>query len=186
MADRADITPELCRQLLRYEPETGKLYWLRRPREMFDSDRIFLSWNAKWPGNEALSAVRYGPSGARCRCGSILSRPVKAHRVAWAITHGRWPISLDHINGDPTDNRLSNLREVTQAENQRNMRRPSDNKSGRIGVCWNRKTGKWLATIKLAPGKQKYLGDFRSFDAACRAREKAERELGYHANHGRS
>jgi hypothetical protein len=51
-------------------------------------------------------------------------------------------------------------------------------------VCWNKKTGKWLATIKTAPRQHKYLGDFSRFEDAVRAREEAEARLGYHPNHG--
>jgi hypothetical protein len=187
MADKPNITPELCRQLLRYEPETGKLFWKPRPREMFDSDRIFRSWNTKWAGAEAFVTIRKsGKSDYQSLTSSIFNKPHKAHRVAWAIHYGKWPEhEIDHINGDTLDNRICNLRSVSRRENMMNASLPSDNKSGRIGVCFNKKTGKWLATIKVNR-RQKYLGDFALIEDAIAAREAAERELGYHENHGRA
>lgn len=186
MANRSDITHELCRQLLRYEPETGKLFWLPRSREMFESERIFRSWNTKWAGSEAFLTIEdSGKNGHRCYKGSIFNLRFKAHRVIWLMEHGEWPQVIDHIDGDPFNNRLSNLRSVSQSENAKNASLPRDNKSGRIGVCWNKKTGKWLATIKI-DRRQKYLGDFSNFEDAIAARESAEIRLGYHENHGRS
>lgn len=185
MAARADITPELCRQLLDYDPETGKLFWKARPRELFESDRIFRSWNTKWAGKEGFATVREsGRSGYKCYIGGIFDKSHKAHRVAWAIYYGEWPEHIDHINGDTLDNRICNLRSVSHRENMMNASLPSDNKSGRIGVCFNKKTGKWLATIKINR-RHKYLGDFTLKEDAIAAREAAERELGFHANHGR-
>lgn len=58
-----------------------------------------------------------------------------AHRIAWFITYGRWPTHpLDHINGDRGDNRITNLREVTATENQKNMKLFSTSSSGVVGV----------------------------------------------------
>ena len=50
-----------------------------------------------------------------------------AHRAVWAVAHGRWPDPdkvIDHINGDRKDNRIANLREITQAENISYGRQP--------------------------------------------------------------
>ena len=46
---------------------------------------------------------------------------VRLHHAVWAVCKGRWPVQLDHVNGDVTDNRIENLREVSQSENLLNM-----------------------------------------------------------------
>lgn len=177
MAERADITPELCRQLLRYEPESGKLYWRPRPREMFGTLRSHRTWNTRFAGQEAFTATSRG-----YRVGCIEYVMVKAHRVAWAIHFGEWPDVIDHINGDPADNRIRNLRSVPQTENLTNLARRSTNVSGVTGVY--RAGNRWSAEIKMA-GQKRFLGNFRTLEAAAAARHEAEVEMGFHPNHGR-
>ena len=108
-----------------------------------------------------------------------------AHRVAWALHHGNWPSGqIDHINGDKTDNRICNLRDVVNAENARNSAMKSNNTSGVSGVYLHKQTGKWCAQIN-AFGKTVGLGLFVEKRDAVIARKAAERVLGYHQNHGR-
>lgn len=180
MASRSDITPELCRQLLRYEPETGRLFWLPRPREMFSSAQGFGGWNAKFPGKEAFTAS----NDDGYRVGNLLGLLFRAHRVAWAIAYGDWPaLQIDHRNGDKSNNRLSNLREVTNQENQRNVRLTKNNSSGVCGVNWRKALGKWHARIGI-DGKIRHLGVFDNLADATAARRSAEQELGFSVTHG--
>jgi hypothetical protein len=109
---------------------------------------------------------------------------ILAHRAAWAITHGRWPIGVDHINGDRSDNRLENLREADQQTNLRNASLSERNVARRIGVGWCARRQKWRARIKTDCA-DKHLGYFDDIDEAISARAIAERELGFHLNHGR-
>jgi hypothetical protein len=163
------------RKMLAYDPDTGDLTWLAR-RD------VKSSWNTRYAGTPALACVHEDGY----RKGRIHRRIVRAHRVAWAMHHGRWPeLDLDHINGDRSDNRIANLREVTRAENQRNVRRPSNNKSGVIGVYWSTCRSKWVAEIRDAQGKKKHIGVFDDLSEASSARRDAERAEGYHENHGR-
>lgn len=83
-----------------------------------------------------------------------------AHRLAWLYMTGAWPTNqIDHINGVRDDNRISNLRGATNAENQQNTALRDDNTSGFMGVSWFRERGKWHARITIA-GKDKHLGYF--------------------------
>lgn len=174
--------PELLRKLLRYEPETGKLFWRERPREMFIRYADFLTWNTRYAGKEAFTSK----DNNGYRQGSIFKKMHKAHRVILAIAYGEYPSgSTDHINGDPGDNRLENLRATTQAENMRNTAMPKNNTSGVVGVYWFKRTNAWRAAIKVG-GKNKHLGYFKSKDSAIAARAAAEIEHGFHENHGRS
>lgn len=81
-----------------------------------------------------------------------------AHRLAWFYVNGTWPKLLDHINGDKADNRIANLREATDVENQQNRHTPkSNNSTGLMGVT--RQNGRWKATI-YANKVRKHLGYF--------------------------
>lgn len=87
------------------------------------------------------------------------------HRVVWAIVNGRWPEPgkvIDHINGNPRDNRPSNLREVTWQANSQNRQRPaSDNRSGsRVpGVCYVTASGRYHINLKIG-GRIKFMGSY--------------------------
>jgi len=84
-------------------------------------------------------------------------------------------IHIDHINGDRLDNRKSNLRLATPAENQRNRTKlASNNTSGVTGVYWHISREKWRAVIKCG-GKGIHLGDFTSFEDAVAVRKQAEK-----------
>lgn len=74
-----------------------------------------------------------------------------AHRVAWLMTYGQMPTHvIDHIDGNPTNNAIANLRDVPQQLNQHNQRRPSKrNTTGFLGVHVNKKTGRYMAAITV-------------------------------------
>jgi hypothetical protein len=89
---------------------------------------------------------------------------------------------IDHINGDRTDNRISNLRLVTRQQNVYNTP-PRGEASAHKGVGWNKHVGKWQANIKHE-GKVRYLGVFDSEEeAAMRYLKEAELLQGEHAYH---
>lgn len=190
MAKRDLPTPEELRQLLRYEPETGKLFWLERPASFFKTgrddytpDRSAKSWNKRYAGKEALTA-RHPHTGHMT--GRLLSRVAFSHRVAWALHVGRWPDGeVDHIDGNPENNRASNPREVSRTENARNRARQHDNTSGTSGVSWHARIGAWQVRIGHL-GKRIHLGYFENREEAVAARIASEAALGYHVNHGRN
>lgn len=192
MADRADITPELCRQLLRYEPETGKLFWRERSADTFSPYRnrwgginsaevMAKTWNSTRSGIEAFTCI----NANGYLSGRIDRKGFLAHRVIWAMVTGAWPEnSIDHIDGSRTNNRFDNLREADHRINGMNTQLRTDNKSGRIGVHWCSKTGKWAAEI-MVNQKTIYLGRHIDLADACAARDAAENLYGFHKNHGR-
>jgi len=172
--DRADITPDIIRTLLDYDPNTGKLYWKRRPGKR--------TFNTRYAGTEALAFVDV----CGHKKGRIHDIGFQAHRVVWAHVHGAWPTEqIDHINGDPADNRIDNLRDVPHILNHYNTKRHRSNTSGHQGVAWNKRVGKWMAYVGGAKQRQ-YLGHYANKDDAIAARVAAESKLGYHANHGRT
>jgi hypothetical protein len=168
-------SPELLRKLLRYEPETGKLFWLSRTLDIVPNERNMNSFNSQFAGKEAFIA----DNGEGYRKGGIFRRTYKAHRVIFAIAYGRWPThEIDHINGNKADNRLCNLREATRSQNQRN-RKPRGGASKYKGVY---KKGNYWASAICFNGAQLHLGTFKNeldaYAAYCAASKKHHGEYG--------
>lgn len=92
-----------------------------------------------------------------------------AHRLAFAFMTGSWPSGqIDHIDGNPSNNKWNNLRDGTVSMNQHNKRAPyKNNASGYLGVFPVKKTSKYRACINFSGGK-KHLG---TFDSALEAHE---------------
>ncbi len=185
MASKALPSPEVLRQLLRYEPDTGKLFWLPRGPEMFKDGYRTASgnctnWNARYSGSEAFTALdRNG-----YRHGTVFNVHYMAHRLAWVLHYGIAPVDqIDHINGDAQDNRIVNLRSVSQAQNMRNLKQAKNNTSGVTGVRWRQDTGKWETRV-IVQGRRVFSGSFSSMEEAISARRAAEAAHGYHPNHG--
>lgn len=108
----------------------------------------------------------------------------RVHRVIWVMATGVAPEQIDHINGNRSDNRIENLRSVSNQENARNQKLRCTNSSGHAGVCWHTRFDKWIAQIRI-DGRYKYLGMFAEKDAAIAARKSAEAVYGFHENHGK-
>lgn len=109
-----------------------------------------------------------------------------AHRIVWEMHNGPIPdgMQIDHINHIRDDNRIENLRIVSNLANGMNQGMPKNNKSGVTGVGWYKKTGRWRVQIR-ANGKSMTVGYFDDFDIAVAARKDAESKYGFHENHGK-
>jgi len=144
---------------VRYDPETGIFTRLVRT-----SNRIKI-------GDVAGSLSRYGYLEFQ-----LYGKLRKAHRLAWLYMTGEWPVGeIDHRDTDRTNNRFSNLRDVTSLGNKQNRRAPNKNSStGLLGV--SPKRDKWKAQIR-ANGKNRHLGTFTTPMEAHAAYLKAKREL---------
>jgi len=174
MSHEQSISPEELRELLDYDPETGDLLWkANRGNGVSPGAKAYLQKSTK-----GYLFIRVRKNGKR--------NLLRAHRVVWAIYYGQWPIhQLDHINGDPSDNRIANLREATNQENTRNQKKRANNKSGVTGVSWQAKGRRWIAMIGDSRfGTRRYLGCFTNFEEAVAARKAAEVEDGYSPLHG--
>jgi hypothetical protein len=174
------VTVEIAREFLEYDRESGLLYWKPRQPQHFATENAFKTWNAKWANKPAFTAT----DGKGYKCGAVFYRLYRAHRVCWLIHHGEWPDHIDHVDGDTTNNRISNLRSVSISGNLKNAKRRTDNKSGHPGIYWASRDKRWVARI-TSEGEVFALGHFHTIEAAIEARQMAQARLGFHANHGR-
>lgn len=186
MANAELPSSDVLRQLLRYDPDTGVFTWNERSPAFFPNSKNpedhCASWNTRFSGKQAFVTH----DGKGYLVGGIFNRQHQAHRVAWAIYHGYWPSGeIDHINRNRSDNRISNLRDVSSAENSHNLPIFVNNRSGILGVDWYERKGKWRAQI-MANGKLIHLGYFADKRKAAQARRNAERQYGFHDTHGTS
>lgn len=161
-ADEFQLDVEYLRQVLDYNPDTG-----------------VITWRARTSTRNQVGDVA-GAVGQGYRKICVGRTDFLAHVLAWVILHGRLPDGdIDHVNGDGTDNREINLREVTRSVNNENQKKPhKGNKSGYLGVA---KVSRGHNTYYLASinvNKQThYLGCFKCPKKASRRYLKAKREL---------
>lgn len=167
---------EELRELLDYDPETGLLTWKERPIALCTSPRAQKIFNTRFAGRRAAAPNTQGYQQVMIR-----GRNYRAHRVIWKMMTGEEPNEVDHINGQRSDNRWANLRDVDARTNHRNMCRSQANTSGVTGVGWMPDQSRWRAYIGF-----KHLGSFDCVGQAIRTRKSAEKSEGYHPNHGRS
>lgn len=139
-----DLNERLCYK-------EGKLFWLNGPRA----------------GKEAGTL---DPTTGY-KVFRLNKKKLYVHRAIWFLFNGEWPNIIDHINHDKTDNRIQNLRNVTQKENQLNRKEDMDldNTSGIRGVCPDNERNKWFAYYQNLK-----LGRFDTKKEACEARRKYE------------
>ena len=153
----SDLTAARVRELLSYDPETGFFTWLLA-RGCVPAGAI--------AGSIDNRRVRFGVDG----------RYYLAHRLAWLWMTGEWPTAdIDHIDGDPANNRWSNLRDVNRSTNVQNVRRArKNNKAGLLGVSPHGKS--WRAVIGVE-GKRINVGTFETPQLAHDAYLNAKRAL---------
>jgi len=100
-----------------------------------------------------------------------------AHRLAWFYCNGAWPAQIDHINGDRSDNRIGNLREISAQGNMQNIGgAKKHNKLGVLGVSYIARLGLYRADIRHNR-KSIHIGCFTSPEAAHAAYLRAKQEL---------
>jgi len=174
---KPSVTYELLLKLVQFDG--GRYFWRERPLEMFRYAGVGRVWNKMHSGKElAWESHREGYLRIR-----IFDKAYLAHRLVWLYHKGAWPTGeVDHINGNRSDNRIENLRDVPKIENARNRRPSAANTSGITGV--HRVGKKWRARI-CVNGKCISLGNFDTIEDAAAARAVANERFGFHENHGK-
>ncbi len=113
---------------------------------------------------------------------NINSKTYLLHRLIWVYVYGHFPDGqIDHKNHCKTDNRISNLRDVTHHDNMKNKSLYKNNRTGHVGVRLTN-SGKYRAAIGI-DGVTKHIGVFDTALEASLAREEYKSKLGYHSNH---
>ena len=156
-----ELTAERLRELLDYDPASGE--FANRTRRAIHS-----KIGAKAGCVAANGYVYIGVDRGR----------YTAHRLAWLHVTGEWPNGhIDHLNGVRTDNRIANLRVVTNAVNCQNKRDPlPSNSSGLLGVGWDKQRKLWRAQIQIN-GMNKFLGRRKTPEEAQQLYLAAKRRL---------
>jgi hypothetical protein len=152
------ISLEKLRSLLSYDPETGDWTWIvDRPHTVKAGDRAgYCTPSGYWKINMSKAIYR-------------------AHRLAWLYMTGEQPPEMiDHIDGNPSNNRWANLRAATPAQNSANQRQQANNTSGYKGVYYSKHARKWRAQFSI-DNKTKNLGYFDTPELAYEAYMKAAR-----------
>ena len=172
--EKVDIPVEDVRSLLDYDLHTGIFRWRSNPARK-------RNWNARRAGKVAGSLDR-GYIKIRIEGYGLYM----AHRLAWVHANGKWPAKhIDHINGNPSDNRLCNLREATRSQNMRNMNPNRKNRTGFLGVRFREHHGKFEARV-FRDGKLVWHAYFDTAQEAASARRAKVGELdGEFASHDR-
>ena len=166
------LSAERLRRFLTYQPESGCFFWNVESRSGFQQSVI-----NHMPGDEA-GTPRKSDGRIVIR---IDGRTYLRYRLAWLWMTGQWPIrEIDHVDGDPANDRISNLREASRGLNQQNIRRPIKTKksSKYLGVFANKKgrAAPWRAAIGDR-GRQIHLGAFMTEEEAHEAYLSAKRRL---------
>lgn len=149
----APLTAERLRELLHYDPETGVFTWATKRR---GSNLGAVAGNTSHKGGY--------------RTISVDNRRYTAHRLVWLYVYGEFPSDeIDHIDRNPDNNALANLRACTRRENAYNTVRQPGATSDYRGVTWDKARRKWAAKIRMPDGTRRQLGRFDSEAEAAHA-----------------
>jgi len=151
-----ELTHGEVRRLFDYDSALGILRWKVRVRR---------SWAPGSIAGSERSSKGYGQVGIR-------RRYYRLHQLVWFWVYGEWPVGeLDHIDRDPTNNRIENLRVATDSQQSANR---GNTRPGRLKGAYERK-GKWRSGIRV-DGMRKWLGTFDTEEEAHEAYGRAARE----------
>ena len=146
-------------KLITYDAESGHLYWNVNISKFIKAGRRV--------GCKGSGGYRYL---------TMHNYRILEHRLCWWIVHNKFPDQIDHINGVRSDNRLCNLREANNSQNNMNRPRQSNNTTGYKGVSYHKQTNRFHAVIR-ARGVTKSLGYHKTAEEAFEEYVKAAKEL---------
>jgi hypothetical protein len=141
------ITQQELKELLNYDPDAGIFTWR--------NSRYGVTKNMNAGTLMYLGYIKI----------EINKKAYLAHRLVWLYVYGYFPKYVDHVNLIKNDNRLINLREATQSENNCNRKITKNNTSGIKGVSWFKRDKNWRARIQFN-GKNIHLGYFKNIEEA--------------------
>lgn len=157
---KREFNIELAKKQIEYDPNTGLIKLTRADRKKIHG------WFAGYDNGNGYRTIY------------VDGKAVYVHRLAWAFVYGQHPSGLiDHINGNPSDNRIVNLRAVTDLENNQNIAKPTKaSKTGVRGVHFSSRINRWIAQITVNR-KCNHLGSFKTLEEAKEAYMKAKKQF---------
>ena len=162
------LTQKLLKELIYYDEKTGEFIWKERQKHHFnikDNRYSYRTWNTRYSNTIADKLNnKTGYKSVRINKKHYLS-----HRLVFLYLYNYWPIEIDHIDNDKTNNRINNLREVDSFINKQNIKIRKDCKSGVSGVRYDKIRNKWHVSITINK-KFKFIGRFDNFDDAVLTR----------------
>lgn len=161
------LTQQVLLENFRYDETTGNLYW--KVKRAYTTD---LSKPISSKDSHGYIRVLTKLSGK--------AKNYAVHRLIWKMLYGVDPISIDHIDGNRTNNKISNLREATHQQNMMNRKKRCDSKNKYKGIY--KVKNRWVAEIWFM-NKRYYLGSFKTDQEAGFAYEEASKKL--HGNFAR-
>lgn len=167
---------EFLSQCYGFQPD-GSLYWRDRPKNHFQTEQAWLSWNTRCFGKAIGSLDKQGYVQVALHCNGKVQR-LHAHRIIMSL-HLKRDLKrteiVDHINQNRSDNRLQNLRLVDHSVNALNTPPRSNNTSGHKNISWCKQKGKWQVSCVLG-GNRKHVGFYTELSVAVEAQRSAYEE----------
>ena len=176
------INKEYLQECFIYDKTTGNLIWKQRPLRHFKNEKAMKWVNGRFAGMQVGNIKKTSKKSKTQYLSTRVNNIFFAvHRLVW-IYHFDLisnSMQIDHIDRNGLNNRIENLRLVTQSINKRNMPLQSSNKTGVNGVNWHKSAKKWQSRITDLNGKRLDLGRFNNFEDAVKVRKDAEKLYGY-------
>ena len=152
-------------------------------RNLFEYRDGTLYWRVNRPHNKRAGKI----AGTLNRDGrwsvSVNNKRYLCYRIIFLMHYGHIPEFIDHVNGDPKDNSIENLREATRNQNAHNAKMLRTNTSGVKGVHWHKRKNKWCASVTVN-GVAVHVGYFKDIEKAAEAVQAArEKHHGEFARH---
>lgn len=163
---RPTPSQERLKELLSYDPISGVMTWVNH------KNRTDL--NGKPLGRKRKGGYL---------CASVDGETYSVHRLVYKYMTGNEPNIIDHIDGNPSNNKWDNLRSVTRQQNNLNIVLPKDNKSGAIGVFYHESQNRYHANVRIN-GRSFHIGSYSTKAEAVAARGAANKLLGFSERHG--
>ena len=162
MSKEDSITKEFLHEIYQYKD--GILYWKKKV-----TDKVVVG--------SPVGNIKNGYLGTK-----INKVDFRNHRLIFMMHKGYFPKIIDHIDGNPLNNKIENLRDATQSGNSQNSRKPITNTSGKKGVCWKKDKQKFKVELYVN-NKPKFFGYYKDFELACLVSDEARSK--YHKEYAR-
>lgn len=126
-----------------FDYRDGQIYW-KKPYKK----------NARHKAGDLAGFINNGYWGVRMN-----GKFYAAHRIVWLLHNDFLPRDVDHIDGNPLNNKIENLRAATRQQNAYNSKKPSNNTSGYKNVIWHKNSKKWQVLMRV-DGKMRWFGTY--------------------------